>query len=220
MSDLDHARREAVRLLCRAQADDRLSVDAFESRLDQLNRAPNAATIAAIVADLAEDLPMETATGLTPAYGLTAAADHTAVGRPVAPSEFSRISSIFGSTKRGGSWTVPLLIEARVLLGEMTLDLRDAVFGADVVDIHVDVDLGSFTLIVPAGTQVENEVRETLSSSSHSTRSVGGVRPNGLLIRLSGQATLASVEIKEKFPSALRDRKPGLLGRLLNKVDD
>ncbi len=219
MSDLDHTRRDAIRLLCRAQADDRLSVEAFETRLDQINRAPNPATIAAVIADLADDPELATPP-FTPTYGLPAVADHTAVIRPVAPSEFSRITSVFGSTKRAGSWTVPLLIEARVLLGEMTLDLRDAVFGADVVDITIDVDLGSFTLIVPAGTQVENEVNETLSSSSHSTRSTGGVRPNGLLVRLSGQATLASVEIKEKFPTGLRNRKPGLLGRLLSKGDD
>ncbi|MBX3145389.1 MAG: hypothetical protein KF785_01355 [Gemmatimonadales bacterium] len=219
MNDLDQARREAIRLLCRAQADDRLSVEGFETRLDGIKRAPNQASIAAIIADLTDDSPTGTLAPATRAYGLPTVADHTAV-RPVAPAEFSRISSVFGSTKRGGSWTVPLLIEARVLLGEMTLDLRDAVFGADVVDIAIDVDLGSFTLIVPAGTQVENEVRETLSSSSHSTRSVGGVRPNGLLVRLAGQATLASVEIKEKLPSGARNRKPGLLGRLLKQEDD
>ncbi|MHB1326831.1 MAG: DUF1707 domain-containing protein [Gemmatimonadales bacterium] len=220
MSDLDHTRREAIRLLCRAQADDRLSVESFETRLEGINRAPNQATIAAIIADLADDPELATPTPFTPAYGLPAVADHTAPFRPVAPAEFSRISSVFGSTKRGGSWTVPLLIEARVLFGEMTLDLRDAVFGADVVDINVDVDLGSFTLIVPAGTQVESEVNETLSSSSHSTRSTGGVRPNGLLVRLHGQATLASVEIKEKFPTGFRGRKPGILDRLLSKGDD
>jgi hypothetical protein len=83
-----------------------------------------------------------------------------------------------------------------------------------VVDINVDVKLGSLELIVPAGTQVENEVEETFSSSSHSTRSARGARPNGLLVRLRGKALLASVDVKEKFPS--KPGKPGFFQRLLN----
>src|SRR5690606_27102391 len=125
--------------------------------------------------------------------------DPTRVAAAVSPAEYLRIASVFGSTKRAGSWTVPLLLEVKVLFGEAVIDLRDAVFGADFVDIDVDVKLGSFSLIVPAGTQVENEIEETLTSSTHSTRSARGARPNGLLIRLRGHAVLSSVEIKERF---------------------
>lgn len=199
MSDLESARREAVRFLCQAHAADALSPEAFDARLDQVRHAPNEATLAAILADLEpHQLPAVISQPAMPA----ATADHTAVA-PVSPADYLRITSVFGSTKRAGSWTVPLTLDARILLGEMTIDLRDAVFGADVVDIELDVKLGSFTLIVPAGTQVENEVTEVLSSSSHSTRSARGARPNGLLVRLRGRATLASLEVKEKFPSHL-----------------
>ena len=52
MFDLDSARREAIRILCQAQAHDHLTVEAFESRLDQVRQAPNDATLAAILADL------------------------------------------------------------------------------------------------------------------------------------------------------------------------
>ena len=52
MSDLDSARREAIRALCQAQANDHLTVEGFESRLDQVRHAPNEATLAAILADL------------------------------------------------------------------------------------------------------------------------------------------------------------------------
>ncbi|MEZ4455930.1 MAG: hypothetical protein R2882_05140 [Gemmatimonadales bacterium] len=117
---------------------------------------------------------------------------------------------MFGSTKRAGSWTVPL--EVRGLFSETTIDLRDAVFGADVVDLEVDVKLSSFTLIVPLGTQVENEVEETLSSSTHSTRGARGTSPNGLLVRLRGHALLASIEIKEK---ARAGQRLGFFAKLL-----
>lgn len=220
---LASARKEAIRLLCRAQADDALPVDSFERRLEQIRHAPNEATIAAIVADL--DGWADGRTGGWEIAGEPAASTNYPAVRssvhppirpadqPFAPAEHLRLASIFGSTTRAGSWTVPLVLETKVLLGEMTLDLRDAVFGADVVDIVVDVTLGSFTLIVPAGTQVENEVEERFSSSSHSTRGAKGAGPNGLLVRLGGQALLASVEIKEKLPS--NRTKSGFLDRLL-----
>jgi hypothetical protein len=216
MAPLDDARREAIRMLCLAQAEDRLSVEAFESRLEQVKHAPNEATLAAILADLEPSgaFPSPVFTGRYP----LAKTDHTAVAAPVSPAEYLRLSSVFASTKRAGSWTVPFHLEGKVLMGDLTLDLRDAVFGADVVDIEVDVVFGSFTLIVPAGTQVENEIHETLSSSTHSTRSARGASPNGLLIRLTGRALLASVDVKEKLPTKA-GRRDGFLDRLLGSGD-
>jgi hypothetical protein len=211
MSDLDTARKEAIRIICQAQVHDRLSVEAFESRLDRIRQAPNRSTLEAIVADLEP-----TGAYLAPIVTqpvVPAAADHTDFA-PVSPAEFLRVASVFASTKRAGSWTVPLEIHARVLFGEMTLDLRDGIFASDVVDVEVDATLGSFTLILPVGTQVENEIEEIMSSSSHSTRSARGARLNGLLVRLRGRALFASVEVKEKPPAGTPALK-GALERLL-----
>jgi hypothetical protein len=213
MDDLEAARRAAIRVLCDAQAREVLTLEDFEGRLDRLKHAPNEATLEAIIADLGEaslyPVPYAAAPTLDRATHVEPA--------PVEPAEYLRLSSVFASTKRGGSWTVPLQLEALVLLGEITLDLRDAVFGADVLDIDVNATLGSFTLIVPAGTQVENEIEETLSSSEYSTRSARGARPNGLLVRLRGRALLASVEVKEKFPSGLEQSSGGFFRRLLQR---
>jgi hypothetical protein len=209
MSDLESARREAIGMLCRAQAGDRLSVEAFESRLEQVRQAPNQATLAAILADLDDAaLPEPVISARYP----VASSDRLELAA-VSPAEYLRISSVLASSKRAGAWTVPLEIEGFVMFGELVLDLRDAVFGSDVVDINVDIKLGSFQLIVPAGTQVENEVEETLSSSTHSTRSARGIRPNGLLVRLRGKALMASVDVKEKLPS-----KPGNRGNFLERL--
>jgi hypothetical protein len=214
MSDLESARKDAVRVLCLAQAQDVLSVEGFETRLEQVHQAPNRATLEAIIADLAP----ATHAAIVPVTGTAryaVPADHGEIA-PVSPAEFLRVASVFASTKRAGSWTVPLEIHGRVLFGEMTLDLKDAIFASDVVDIEVDVMLGSFTLIVPAGTQVENEVDEVLSSSSHSTRNARGARLNGLLVRLRGRVVLGSVEVKEKQP-AIAGGGGSIWERLLKK---
>ena len=194
MDEMEPLREEAIRALSVAFASDRLSLDQFESRLVLVRQAPNRATLDAILADLVpyEDYP--------PPAGLLAASDHTSVVphelAPVEPAEVMRIKTLMGSSKRAGSWTVPLRLELRVVLGELTIDLRDAVFCSDVLDIDVHVLLGSLTLIVPAGTQVENESEERFSSSSHSVRSTKVLARIWLLVRITGQVRWCSLEIK------------------------
>lgn len=192
MDELEAVRHDAIKLLSGAVASDRLSIDQFEVRLSLVRQAPNRATIDAIVADA-----LPSGGYLVPA-GLTAHTLSTATAAPVEPAELLQIRTVLSSSKRAGSWTVPLRLHAKVVLGELTIDLRDAVFCSDVLDIDLEVLLGSFTLIVPAGAQVENECEERFSNTSHSTRSTRGASPIGLLIRLSGRARWSNVEIKEK----------------------
>jgi hypothetical protein len=208
MDELELLREEAIRALSAALASDRLSFDQFETRLALIRQALNRATLDAILADLPADEDFAPPTGLVPL-----ARDHTAVvGHedlvPVEPAEVLRIKTVMGSSKRAGSWTVPLRLELKVVLGELTIDLRDAVFCSDTLDIDLHVLLGSLTLIVPAGTQVENESEEKFSSSSHSTRSTRGMGRIGLLIRITGRVHWSSLEIKEKQPTAMEPEKP------------
>lgn len=205
MNELEPLRQEAIRVLAAAVASDQLPLEQLETRLALVRQAPNRATLDAIVADV-----LPTGGFLTPSRLLPVVADHTCAG-PVEPAEELRISTVFGSTKRAGSWTVPLRLRLKVVMGELILDMRDAVFGSDVLDIELNVVLGSVVLIVPAGAQVENDCEERFSSSTHSIRSTRGVSPIGLLIRLGGQVRFGSIEIKEKRPTAEEPVKKGLM---------
>ena len=206
MDEMEPLREEAIRALSAALSADRLSFDQFESRLALVRQAPNRATLDAILADLPAHEEFALPTGLVPL-----ARDHTAVTghddlMPVEPAEVLRIKTVMGSSKRAGSWTVPLRLELKVVLGELTVDLRDAVFCSDTLDLDLQVLLGSLTLIVPAGTQVENESEEKFSSTSHSTRSTRGMSRIGLLIRITGRVSWSSLEIKEKPPSGMEPK--------------
>jgi hypothetical protein len=196
MDELEPLRQEAIHTLSIAVATDRLSASQLESRLVLVRQAPNRATLDAIVADVLPSGGYTVPVGLIPSTR-----DHT-LAAPVEPADLLRIATVFGSSKRAGSWTVPLALHLKVLMGELTIDLRDAVFGSDVLDIEVQVTVGSLVLLVPAGAQVENQCEERLSTSTHSTRSSRGVSPIGLLIRITGQVFLGSLEIKERRPSA------------------
>jgi hypothetical protein len=202
MDELESMRHDAIRALSGAVASDRMTVPEFESRLLAVRQAPNRATLDAIVADLVPSGGYSVPAGLVPVFP-----DHAALA-PVEPAEVLRIKTVLGSSKRAGSWTVPLRLELKVVLGEITIDLRDAVFTADVLDIELHARFASVILIVPAGAQVENECDERLSSVTHSTRSARGTGPLALLIRIGGRVVLSSVEIKEKRPSGDEGEPP------------
>jgi hypothetical protein len=206
-SDLDAARRDAIHALCVAQAQDRISVDLFEQRLLLLREAPTPAAMWQILGDLdaSGDFALQRLDTPLPAPMETTA---------VAPLERMRLSAVFSGTKRSGQWTVPLSIEARIIFGDLTLDLRDAWFDADTLDIEVDAFCGKLRLILPPGTQVENEIEETMSGSRH-RRSRGVTEPNGLLIRLSGQMFMSGLRITERLPTSEDD---GLLGGVRRAV--
>ena len=207
MDELETQRHEAIRILSAALTADRLPIGQFESRLALVRQAPNRATLDAIVADLAPSGEYAPPMDISPA-----AVDHP-FAAPIEPAPVLRISTVLSSSRRAGSWTVPLRLEIKVILGELTIDLRDAVFCSDVLEVDLDVLLGSLTLIVPAGAQVENECEERWSSTTHSTRSARGVGPIGLLIRLAGRVRWSSVEIKEKRRSG--EEPPSAWKRLL-----
>ena len=198
MDELESLRRDAIRVLSGAVAAEQLSVEDFEARLPLIRQAPNRATLDAIMADVAPSGRYAAARHAVVAADLSALA-------PVAPAELLRITTVLSSSKRAGSWTVPLRLELKVVVGELTIDLRDAVFCSDVLEVELDVLLGSLTFIVPAGAQVENECEERWSSTTHSTRSARGGGPLGLLIRLTGRVRWSNLEIKEKQPSGAEE---------------
>ena len=214
MEEIDAARHDAVRHLSAAVADDRMPIEQFESRLALVRQAPNRASLEAIIADV---LPSG---GWTrPNLPARVAADHTGAQfdplAPVEPADMLRIATVMGSSKRAGLWTVPLRLELKVVMGEMVIDLRDAVFLSDVLEIECRATMAQLTLIVPAGVQVENECEERFSSSTHSVRSAKGANPLGLLIRITGRVLFSSIDIKEKRSSADEAMQPTWWQKLL-----
>lgn len=69
---------------------------------------------------------------------------------------FERISSVLGSSERGGRWIVSDEIEAVTRLGDVTLDFRRADLPpSGVVEIDCDAILGSVHIVVPMGAEVD-----------------------------------------------------------------
>ena len=215
MPDFDEVRRDTVARLCQAQAAGLISVEAFEDRYALVRQASSTASLEALVADL-QDEP-ETS------YALVHNDEPITLAEAVAvePAESMRVSAVFGSATRAGAWTVPDYIEILIVAGEVTLDFRDAVFTIDTVVIDVSVTMGELKLIVPPGTQVENECDEVLSNSSHRMRKRMTAPPNGLLVVIRGRVRMGEVSVKERVPTG--EEKPRfkpLIDRLLRRPSE
>ncbi len=192
MADLEVVRAEAIQRLCAAHAGDHIPLVVFEDRLERLRTAESEGTVAALVADI-DPSGEWTQPGTLPA-------------RLGALSPL-RIASYFSSTTRAGFWRVPDRLELQILFGSIRLDLRDADLMSDLVEIEVSSTLGSSELVVPPGTAIENEIDETLSSSSHKRKRASGRGPvsSDLLVRLTGHLLLSELVIKERPPTPAVD---------------
>lgn len=196
MNHLEEVRRAAIRRLCGAEARGDLPPGMFEDRWALIKEASNAPSLEALVVDLPEE------TALVPLD------DHEDYPAAFAPAESLRVSATLGSTKRAGAWTVPHHLDLQARAGEVVVDLRDAVLASDFLDIDVDCLLGSIRLIVPPGTQIENEVEELLGSTTHTRKGVTGTEASGLLVRIAGRVILGDLTIQERPSKYLPGREP------------
>jgi len=73
------------------------------------------------------------------------------------PRDPLKLRVIMGSCERRGTWVVPPRIEARVMWGNMELDLRDAQLGRDTT-IDAQIFMGNLEIIVPHDLAVEVNV--------------------------------------------------------------
>ena len=175
-----------------------LSSHVFEERYALVKDAETAAGVMAIVADLPTD------------PGLMEAVSRPTLPLPVDVPASIRIPSILGSTDRAGAWVVPEHIETLVILGELKLDFRDAQFTSATTVIDLSVILGTVTIVLPPGTQVENECREVLASSKHTKpRKFRGQFSDDLVV-LRGSLFMAELIIKEALPTGTPRKKKSL----------
>lgn len=167
------ARERVVAQLSSHFAEDRLTLEEFERRVQVAYATPTTAELQALVADL---VPHDSGGGLPssfPAYGL--------------------IRTVLSSTERSGPIFVPRRLEVRTVLGSTQLDLTRASFAPGVTEIEVHAVLGSVEISLPANVQVTSEGSPIIGAFAlRSGAHVSGT-PQGV-VRITGQAVLSSVE--------------------------
>ena len=99
------------------------------------------------------------------------------------------------SVKRSGSWAVPRRLEIDGWLGSAELDLTEAVIDHEVVEVDVDMTLGSVELRLPPTASASLDAVSATAGSVEDKRRDG--RANGRPhVVVTGRVAFGSVEVK------------------------
>jgi DUF1707 SHOCT-like domain/Cell wall-active antibiotics response LiaF, C-terminal len=168
----DAERDAALALLREASVDGRLTVEDLAERAELVH-----------VARTREDLAAATS-------GLERV--------PAAPtSDVDRQRALLSSLRREGRWRLAPRTRFSAVLGSVTLDLREAVLPGPDVEIEARAILGSVTVVVPAGVEVDVSGTGVLSSED---LQVEGTAPAGApRIRIRHSGMLGSLSVRSRL---------------------
>lgn len=171
MTDLLLAERRdhVIDRLSSGYARDVFEVEELERRLALAHAATSPAELDALLVDL---VPATTA---------------------LVPAQQLRI--VFGSIERAGPWRVPQHLRARVICGNLELDLREARLAPGVTTLDLHVTMGNIEVTVPPGVAVEVEASSFLGNIDERTEHATGDKT----LRIVGQVKLGNLELSTRF---------------------
>ena len=180
-------RERVIQQLSEHFANDRLSVEELETRMELAYKASSSADQQRLTADLSS-----VAAAPVPA---PLPAEELAVMAP----DRERLVSVMSETRRLGAWIVPQRLDLIALMSDTTIDLTQAALPTGIIDIHVRSICAAVKIVVPPGIQVVSRLSSLMSSVR------GGGEPNvgggeewktGTVVRLSGWVLMAEVQTK------------------------
>lgn len=187
-------RERVVQALSAHFADDRISMEEFEDRLERTYKAASTAQLAAVLADL----PAAGAVGSSAAPLLAPAADVPQRGVVIA---------IMSGNNRKGSWLVPRHLKVYAVMGGVELDLREARFAPGVTEIEAYALMGGVEILVPPGVRVETFGAAFMGGFDSRAGDAAALSPLHPIVRLSGLAIMGGVEAKTRLPGEKGKRR-------------
>ena len=150
-SDFDRDR--VITLLGEAAADGRLTTAEHADRVERAYQALTLGQLAVLTTDLV-----------------------SASAQPIRLDGRRAIAGIFGHDSRDGRWVVPDSLPVVAVLGEVELDLRQALLQSSRVVIYATIVFGTIHLIVPDGILVETTGTAVLTRRISRTVRIPGDR--------------------------------------------
>jgi hypothetical protein len=192
----EEARNDIVHRLGVHFANDDLTMDELERRLELAYAASSREALEMLVADL-------------PPLGV--ASEPEGEQRPLVTYDSvpdrGVMGAIMGGTVRKGPWVVPRHLKVLAIMGGASLDLRQARFAPGVTEIEIFTIWGGVEIIVPPGVAVETTGVAVMGGFEASVGDVSHYDPERPLLRISGLAIMGGVEAKGKRPSTKALRK-------------
>jgi hypothetical protein len=196
------AREAKIDELSRHFANDDLTLEDLERRIERVYKAVTTADLEAITADL-RTAGLPSSGGALPARSARNAARADAQnGGFVVPSAAdarpTRLLAIMSTTRRLGRWSVPRELDVLALMSDTRLDLTSAAMPGGVVTVHVNAIMASFRIIVPPGMRIINQMHSFMADVRSTADEIlpdETVSHDAPIIRLTGTACMADVKI-------------------------
>ncbi|MEX2178421.1 MAG: LiaF domain-containing protein [Gemmatimonadaceae bacterium] len=182
LRSLDEERQRSIDTLSRHFANDALSIEELERRIERVYREQTVAGVRELTRDLPDDAPV-------PPPGRIARAPDA-----YGPTE-GRIVSVMTQTARRGAWQPPSHLDVWGLMSELTLDLTQAQFPAGVTEIHLHALMTSVKIIVPPGIRVVSEPTAFMAEVADDTFDPPAVGSGAPVLRISGFVMMAELKI-------------------------
>ena len=180
---LERERENAIELLTHHFAQDNLSLEDLEQRMERVYRA----TSVQALRDLTRDLPTEekpTAPERRPAP----------IPAAFAPRE-GRITSIMASTKRRGVFQVPPELKVVSVMSETHLDFTEAHFGQGVTEIKLRALMAQLRIVLPPGVRVVFQPNAIMSEASDESDNPPPVGSGAPVIRITGPVVMSELKV-------------------------
>jgi hypothetical protein len=194
---LNQTRQVTVDALCEHFANDVMSVEEFERRVEVAHKAATVEDLKELLKDLpgagvpaVREGQQTPAPAPTPRYTVTSAAH-------VKEREFM-VAAMGGSTRKG-HWSPARNNYAVAIMGGTELDFREAQLGPGVTNVQVFTIMGGVDIIVPPGLNVESHGIGILGGFDHRTDIAPG-DPNAPTLRITGVACMGGVDITVRHP--------------------
>ena len=187
---LDVARERVVRLLTDRYADDSLTVEEFEARLDQMHALTSPEALDAMAHALAAPAAVTRPVVAGQGRAVGSAAGALAGMLP------ARVRAVMSTLRREGAWVVPPRVQVTSLMSEVRLDLREAVL-PPVCEVEVFALMGNVTLHLPPGVEATVEVDSVMASVTD-RRGRRGQGSRGRVVRVTGSAIMSELKIRHE----------------------
>jgi hypothetical protein len=186
VASLTDERERVIQQLSEHFANDRLSLEDLESRMELAYKASSVAELQRLTADLPSTAVAPVAEASPPST--------------LAPDR-DRVYAVMSETTRRGAWVVPQHLDLVAVMSDTTIDLTQAVLPTGIIDIHVRSLCAAVKVVVPPGLQVVSRISSLMSSVRGSSEPNAATDPsgawrNGTVVRLSGWALMAEVQTK------------------------
>src|SRR5690349_16696957 len=159
---LTRAREQKINELSAHFANDDLSLDDLERRIERVYKAATIADLDLITADLRAAGPL-----VDPRAGQRGTLEplrEAGSGRHVIPVTRARLVAFMSSTRRVGRWAVPRDLRFVAVMSDSKIDLTQAALPVGgVVNIELTAFMASVRIIVPPGMRVINEMHSIMA---------------------------------------------------------